>query len=178
MFEGASTMGFGSGMNGMYASIDEAWATTGFDTKRMADPLCQLYSNQFKKVQDALWQSKFPEYSSYFPYEGTTGVAKKGKRAKESNDDDEARLEKYVTEGIDDVEPPRAREEPAATEEGRPPLAKWRRRHEADDSPVANARVHLLELVLFVACGLLFVLLLDLFFRMGVYAGRAASSSG
>lgn len=151
-----------------FADIGEAWAATGYDpTQHVKDPLCQLYSDQFQKVQDALWKSKFPDYEKYFPYannEKQPSVVdnQTPPPASPTQEEQERLLEMYIEKG----ETPKA-----PSSRGR--NSKVNKENKADVKK-QHQRSPILELLLFVVCGLFFILLLDLFFRMGYTMGKRA----
>ena len=152
-----------------YATIEGAWATTGYDEKkRTKDPLCQLYGDQFRKVQNALWQSKFPEYDQYFPFEkAETKPIKAPRKVAVDTTADEQLLERYIETG-EVAPPPTALSIPAIAS---PPSAAA-----AAPPPTISLKSQIMELVIFVACGLLLIALLDLFFRIGFSYGQRAAT--
>lgn len=170
----------GDANSSWFADIKDAWAATGYDpSKRVKDPLCQLYSDQFHKVQEALWQSKFPDYDKYFPYANTnkppapTAVNHSPPSPTQPNappqDEQERLLEMYIENGEEPVVTPKA---PSPSSKQKHPKTNEVLDHPKKQTSPTSQRSPILELLLFVVCGLFFILLLDLFFRMGYAMGR------
>ena len=159
-----------------YANITEAWADIGYDPKgKTRDPLCSLYNDQFNKVQEALWQSKFPAFEQYAPFEkldtSRTGDlpaksvgAPKRKTVKDTEVDEEAILEKYIENGT----------EPNPVSDKAPTHQATAVDTTSNDEPCPDVpfKAQILQVIMFVAAGLLLIILLDLFFRMGYRFGE------
>lgn len=166
-----SFVGVGGTSSPWFADIGEAWAATGYDPgKKIKDPLCQLYSDQFHKVQEALWQSKFPDYDKYFPYADKKKQLPPNKPPQE--EEEERLLEMYIEKGEDHATESQTKHAPnPSTRHQSHKDTPKSKRHQEDDS-TTNNKSPILELLLFVVCGLFLILLLDLFFRMGYTMGR------
>ena len=166
-----------------YADISDAWKDIGYDSKSQTrDPLCSLYNDQFNKVQEALWQSKFPNFEQYAPFEkldtSRTGNlpaksvgAPKRKTVKDKDlgsADDEAILERYIEDGT----------QPTLVPEKQPSASKPKADTSTTDDSGGLAhnevpfKAQILQVIMFVAAGLLLIALLDLFFRMGYKLGE------